>query len=172
MELRGEIRRGYFVAGLSGIQFALPAAVELLAKVNSELAADQEKPVLLSSLDPALPFGGGIDWGRNDLRAMPLRVIRSAANHLILVDGRIVMVCENFFQRLTVLNELSSHKWQSVATMFAEYLKMPPPVKPVNRIEIREINRLPAAESKIADQLMEFGFEKDGDTLILWPSAV
>jgi hypothetical protein len=48
---------------------------------------------------------------------------------------------------------------------------MPPPVQPVNRIEIHEINSLPAAASPIADQLMEFGFEKDGYALILWPSA-
>ena len=30
MELRGELRRGYFVTGLSGIQFALPEVVEAL----------------------------------------------------------------------------------------------------------------------------------------------
>ncbi len=28
MELRGEVRRGYFIAGLSGVQYALPEAVE------------------------------------------------------------------------------------------------------------------------------------------------
>ena len=171
LEWQGEIRRGYFVAGLSGVQFALPAAVELLAKINNEPADGDEKPVLLSSLDPALPFGAGIDWNGNSRPGKPVKVIRSAANHLVLESGRIVMVCENFFQRLTVLSELSSQRWQLVAAMLSEYLKMPPPVKPVNRIEIHEINSLPAAVSPIADQLMEFGFEKDGDTLVLWPSA-
>jgi ATP-dependent Lhr-like helicase len=171
LEWQGEIRRGYFVAGLSGVQFALPAAVELLARINSDPSAGDEKPVLLSSLDPALPFGAGIDWNRSGRPDKPVKVIRSAANHVVLGSGRIVMVCENFFQRLTVLSDLSSQKWQLVAAMFSEYLKMPPPVQPVNRIEIHEINSLPAAASPIADQLMEFGFEKDGYALILWPSA-
>ena len=36
MELRGEIRRGYFVEGLSGMQFALPAAVEELRRLRSD----------------------------------------------------------------------------------------------------------------------------------------
>ena len=56
--------------------------------------------------------------------------------------------------------------------MVSEYLKMPPSVKPVNRIEIHEINGMPAAESPMALQLTASGFEKDGGLLILWPSAV
>jgi ATP-dependent Lhr-like helicase len=171
LEWQGEIRRGYFVAGLSGVQFALPAAVELLFKV-CEPAAGDEEPVLLSSLDPALPFGGGVDWGLSGREDSPVKVMRSAANHVVLVNGRIVLICENFFQRLTVLDELSSHKWRSLTALFAEYLKMPSLVRPVTRIEIHEINDLPAAASPIAGPLKEFGFEKDGTTLILWPSAV
>ena len=172
MEWQGQIRRGYFVAGLSGVQFALPAAVELLAEINSDPASGDENPVLLSSLDPALPFGPGFDWGRNHQQGMPLKITRSAANHLVLADGRIAVVCENFFQRLTVLSRLSSRKWQAVASMVSEYLKMPSSVKPANRIEIHAINGLPAAESPIALQLTASGFEKDGGSLILWPSAV
>ena len=35
-EMRGEIRRGYFVQGLSGMQFALPGAVEHVRRVRTE----------------------------------------------------------------------------------------------------------------------------------------
>src|SRR5205823_2875091 len=34
MELAGEVRRGYFVEGLSGAQFALPEAVQLLQETH------------------------------------------------------------------------------------------------------------------------------------------
>jgi ATP-dependent Lhr-like helicase len=172
LEWQGEIRRGYFVAGLSGVQFALPEAVESLSSVNSESTAGDERPVLLCTLDPALPFGGGIDWRAGGLQDNPARVVRSAANHVVLLNGRIIVLCENFFQRLTVFSELSSAKWQSVAAMFAAYLKMPPIFKPVSRIEIQEINGLPAAANPLAGHLTEFGFENDGGKLILWPSAV
>ena len=35
LELRGEVRRGYFVQGLAGVQFALPAVVEQLRELAS-----------------------------------------------------------------------------------------------------------------------------------------
>jgi hypothetical protein len=143
-----------------------------LAEISGDPAAGDENPVLLSSLDPALPFGPGFDWGRSRQQEKRFKIARSAANHLVLADGRIAVVCENFFQRLTVLSRLSSRKWQAVASMFAEYLKMPSPVRPVSRIAIHEINGLPAAESPMAPQLTSSGFEKDGGSLILWPSAV
>jgi ATP-dependent Lhr-like helicase len=172
LEWQGEIRRGYFVAGLSGVQFALPEAVELLEKVSQAPISGDGNPILLSSLDPALPFGGGIDWGQIDSQGNPLKLIRSASNHLALVDGEIVMVAEKFFQRLSVFQDLSQHTWRLIVNRLREYLKMPYPLKPVNRIEIRQINNLPAAKSPLANLLLETGFEKDGERLVLWPSAI
>jgi len=172
LEWQGEIRRGYFVSGLSGIQFALPEAVELLEKVSQTPTSGDGDPILLSSLDPTLPFGGGIDWGQSDSRGNPLKLIRSASNHLVLVEGEIVMTGENFFQRLWVFKDLSQDTWQLMANRLREYLKMPYPIKPVNRIEIRQINKLPAAECPVAKHLLRTGFEKDGTRLVLWPSAI
>jgi ATP-dependent Lhr-like helicase len=172
LEWQGQIRRGYFVAGLSGVQFALPEAVELLDNVSRRPCDSNANPILLSSLDPALPFGGGVDWGQIDINGNPLQLARSASNHLALVDGEIVLVGENFFQRLRVLKDLSPPAWQRLGQRLREYLKMPDPIKYANRIEIRQINNLAAAESPWADHLLETGFEKDGQRLVLWPSAI
>jgi len=172
LEWQGEIRRGYFVAGLSGVQFALPEAVELLEKLSRTPSSASGNPILLSSLDPALPFGGGIDWGQIDIHGNPLKLVRSASNHLALVDGEIVLVGEKFFQRLSVLKNLSQPTWQRIVQRLREYLKMPDPIKPLNRIEIRQINNLPAVKSPWASHLLETGFEKDGERLVLWPSAI
>jgi ATP-dependent Lhr-like helicase len=49
MELRGEVRGGRFVAGFSGEQFALPAAVDLLREIRRR---GPRHPVLVSSADP------------------------------------------------------------------------------------------------------------------------
>ncbi len=63
MEMRGEVRRGYFVQGLPGLQFALPEAVESLrewtrspgpAPGDGQAADDL---VLLNACDPANLFG-------------------------------------------------------------------------------------------------------------------
>jgi ATP-dependent Lhr-like helicase len=50
MELRGDVRRGYFVSGLAGAQFALPAAVEQLRGAAS---AGNEEFVVIAASDPA-----------------------------------------------------------------------------------------------------------------------
>jgi len=167
-EWRGEIRRGYFVSGLSGVQFALPEALEMLEKFNDTPSLKDDTPVLLSSLDPALPFGGGMDRSLMAANGNPLKIVRSASDHLALVDGEVVMVCENHFQRLFGLKNLSDFMWQATTQLLKNYLKMPYPIKQGNRIEIHQINNLPAAGSPFAENLIDTGFEKDGDKLVLW----
>ena len=168
LEWRGEIRRGYFVSGLSGIQFALPAALEMLEKINKTLSSEDEAPVLLSSLDPALPYGGGMDWGLTDTDGNPVKIVRSASNHLVLVKGEVIVVCENHFERLVTLRNLSETTWQSVIQLLKDYLKIPHPLRKQNRIEIDQINHRPAAEDPVAKGLLDSGFEQDGDKLVLW----
>ena len=55
MELRGEVRGGRFVAGVSGEQFALPESVERLREVRD--AADCEPWIVVSAADPINLFG-------------------------------------------------------------------------------------------------------------------
>jgi ATP-dependent helicase Lhr and Lhr-like helicase len=52
MELRGDVRRGYFVRGLAGAQFALPAAVEQL-RGAAAASGDDEALVVIAASDPA-----------------------------------------------------------------------------------------------------------------------
>jgi len=172
LEWQGEIRRGYFVAGLSGVQFALPEALEMLEKLYRSPGTGDGVPVLLSSLDPALPFGAGVNWGRLDNRGNPLKLVRSVSNHLVLVDGEIVMVGEQFFQRLSVYQDLPQQTWQLIVNKLHGYLKMPEPIKPANRLEIHQIDNLPATKSSVASHLLNSGFEKEGTRLVLWPSAI
>jgi ATP-dependent Lhr-like helicase len=53
MELRGEIRRGYFLEGFSGMQFADPAAVEKIRAVRER----DNRINVLNGCDPANPYG-------------------------------------------------------------------------------------------------------------------
>ncbi len=172
LEWQGEIRRGYFVAGLSGLQFALPEALELLEKITNLSAFPKSRPILLNSLDPALPFGGGIDWGVVDLHGTPQKIMRSPSNHLVLADSRVILYSERYFQRFFVLVDFPQYTWEKLTRMLQTYLKMPYPLKPGNRIEIQQINNHPAAESPFAGHLLKTGFEKDGAKLVLWPSAM
>ncbi len=67
LETLGVARRGYFVEGLGGAQFALPGAVERLRSQPSSGtrvdAPSQEAPALvLAVTDPAQAYGGALPW--------------------------------------------------------------------------------------------------------------
>jgi len=55
MESEGTVRRGYFVDGLGGAQFALPGAVDRLRSAAAGLR-------LLAAGDPANPWGATLPW--------------------------------------------------------------------------------------------------------------
>ena len=87
MEERGQVRRGYFVAGLGAAQFALPGAVDRLRDVRD--AADAElhpenvpAPVVMAATDPAQPWGATINWPPTQGRP-----VRGAGAVVVLVDG-------------------------------------------------------------------------------------
>jgi ATP-dependent Lhr-like helicase len=86
LEERGQVRRGYFVAGLGAAQFALPGAVDRLrsARGIADSALHPEltpAPVILAATDPAQPYGAALDWpespGRPSRTAGAVVVLRS-----------------------------------------------------------------------------------------------
>jgi len=91
MEDAGRIRRGYFVAGLGGAQFAMPAALDLL-RANRE-PAEAPQAVVLAATDPANPYGTLLKWPETDAGtdATPADVGRGATRTVgslvVLVDG-------------------------------------------------------------------------------------
>ncbi len=61
LETLGVCRRGYFIEGLGGAQFALPGAVE---RLRSAGPLDQAPPLVLAATDPAQPYGAALAWPR------------------------------------------------------------------------------------------------------------
>ena len=80
LEDRGQVRRGYFVAGLGAAQFALPGAVD---RLRSARDADADAvPLVLAATDPASPTARR--WPGPTRRGRPARV---AGALVVLVDG-------------------------------------------------------------------------------------
>src|SRR5213079_2574717 len=74
LETLGTARRGYFVEGLGGAQFALAAAVERLRGMRSDEPAG---PLVLAATDPANPYGATLPWPKregDDGKRRPSRV--------------------------------------------------------------------------------------------------
>ena len=87
LEERGQVRRGYFVAGLGAAQFALPGAVDRLRSARDlpdpELHPENAPaPVVLAATDPAQPYGSAISWP-----ASHGRPARSAGASVLLRSG-------------------------------------------------------------------------------------
>lgn len=83
LEESGRIRRGYFLAGMGGAQFALPGAVDRLrAEARREPGAGRPEPevVVLAATDPANPFGAALPWPVKGLQRVP-------GAYLVVVDG-------------------------------------------------------------------------------------
>ena len=90
MEESGRCRRGYFVEGLGGAQFALPGAIERLRQVRE--ADDEPVVTVLPATDPANPYGGALPWP--ELPAVRSRPRRVAGAHVVVVDGHLVLFTE------------------------------------------------------------------------------
>jgi ATP-dependent helicase Lhr and Lhr-like helicase len=60
MEDGGRVRRGYFVAGLGGAQFALPAALDRLRSMREP--GETPHTVIIAATDPANPYGATLKW--------------------------------------------------------------------------------------------------------------
>jgi ATP-dependent Lhr-like helicase len=90
LEMRGEVRRGYFVRGLPGVQFALPEVVEQLrAEATGRRNAD-EPVVILNACDPANRYGaaGEVQTATGE----PLAFARIPSTYLALQEGQPVLL--------------------------------------------------------------------------------
>ena len=154
-EWRGEIRRGYFVEGLSGVQYATEEAASELARLAAQPEASS--PVLfLSTLDPANLYGAGAPLDVELLDGGVARLMRNAGNYLAIRDGRPVLIVEAYGKRLTGLPWASSADINSALKLLTG---LTGPGRRILKVEL--YNGMPAAESPAASRLAELGFVRD-----------
>lgn len=168
MEWRGEVRRGYFVEGLSGVQFALPRAAELLSATPSS----NSKAVILSMIDPAMPFGSGIGISLLDSSGNKIEVARQAGNHLLIVGAKPVIYAENYGLRLWQLANTDEKDVVAALEMLKQFLQLPEALRPRKRIEVEFWNGANITHTPAAAWLQQHGFEIESDKVVLWPSKV
>jgi ATP-dependent Lhr-like helicase len=90
MEEAGKLRRGYFVEGLGGSQFAHPPALDRLRSLRDDSAERAPaRTVVLAAADPANPYGGILAWPRSDDESRT-PFSRAAGAYVVIHDGRLV----------------------------------------------------------------------------------
>jgi ATP-dependent helicase Lhr and Lhr-like helicase len=161
LEMTGQARRGYFVEGLSGVQFALPEAARLLA---GEHRAVRPTCVLLHSLDPANLYGSGapLDIGLLDGGTRPF--LRRPGNWLILRAGQSILIVEQQGKRLTALSTASHDDLAAAVACLPSILGN----ERQRRLTVLEWNGQPVAATAGREMLETVGFVRDYQAMTLY----
>ena len=147
MEETGRIRRGYFVEGLGGSQFALPGAVD---KLRAE--ASLPRIVALAAVDPANAFGVTVPWP-----AGSGRFARQAGAFVVLDGGELRLYLERGGRSmLTQPGVTPAHVAALVGAVRSQ------------RWEITHIDGERAATNPFARALCDAGFERSLKGLVRW----
>jgi ATP-dependent Lhr-like helicase len=149
LEYGGAIRRGWFVRSLSGEQYALPEAVEMLHAARNLIPA-REKPVALSAIDPANPYGAVIPG---------CGIAREAGNVIVLRAGRVIAGLQGRAMITGAGNE-SEVDDESFGAAVAALMTLKP------RITIDSIDGVAALESPRVGILAAMRFHSDGRSLV------
>jgi ATP-dependent Lhr-like helicase len=118
LEARGEVRRGYFVKGLGGAQFALPDAVEWLRAVALE-DASQASYIVMAASDPANAYSLQLELADRD----PLSRPRGPGGLLVTRQGRVAIMVEGRGRRYTVAEWMTPEETAVAKQVLIEHLR-------------------------------------------------
>jgi len=167
LELSGEVRRGYFVEGLSGAQFALPEAARVLQDVAVP-ASTAAPAVLLHSLDPANLYGSGAAFDIPLLDGGTRPMLRRAGNWLVLRAGRPVLLIEQQGRRLTALASASKDDVAAAVGCLPSLCSTDGRPATAHKITVDEWNGNPVTTSEGRELLEAAGFVRDYQGMTLY----
>jgi ATP-dependent Lhr-like helicase len=163
LETLGVCRRGYFVEGMGGAQFALPGAVE-------RLRADPKRDgraLVLAAADPAQPYGAALPWPRREAAdgATLGRPARVGGAYVVLVDEHPVLYVERGGRGLLTLapradGEGQRHELHETDSLRVALEALAEAVRAgrVGKLALERIDGEPAIASALAELLVELGF--------------
>ncbi len=159
LEMLGTARRGYFVEGLGGAQFALPGAVERLRS----LPTADGRYLMLAATDPANPYGAGVAWPKRD-RGGPggRRPSRTPGAYVLLRDGEPLLFVERGGRGILRLRELEDEPLVEAIGELARAAReglLP-------RLAIERLDGEPVIGSRLEEMLIAAGFSRQPRRLV------
>jgi ATP-dependent Lhr-like helicase len=166
MEMTGDVRRGYFVEGLSGAQFALPEAI---GKLQDVAASNDKAPpaVLLHSLDPANLYGSGAAFDVPLLGDETRAFVRRIGNWLVIRNGRPVLLIEQQGRRLTPLADAGRSDVIAAVACLPSLCSSNGAMR-THKLTVDEWNDQPVTKSEGRELLEEAGFVRDYQGMTLY----
>jgi ATP-dependent Lhr-like helicase len=147
LETIGVCRRGYFVEGLGGAQFALPGAVERLRELRAE---DDPEPLVLAAADPAQPYGAAIPWPKR----AGARAARVAGAQVVLLGGEAALFVERGGRTLVPLRDPDEEWLRPAIEALVAHVRG----GGAKRLAVERFDGRPVVETEIMPLLVEAGF--------------
>jgi ATP-dependent Lhr-like helicase len=160
LETLGTARRGYFVEGLGGAQFALPVAVERLRGMRSDEAA---APLVLAVTDPANPHGATLPWPKRDGDDSGRRPSRVPGAYVVMLAAEPVLYVERGGKGLLALREPEDGWLREALEALADAVRR----GRVPRLGLERFDGEPVVGSPVGALLIELGFRQSPRKLTL-----
>jgi ATP-dependent Lhr-like helicase len=149
LETLGLCRRGYFVEGLGGAQFALGGAVERLRELRAR-DGEEEEALVLAAADPAQPYGAALPWPkRADGRAA-----RVAGAYVVLLGGGPALFVERGGRSLVSLRDPEDDWLREALAALVAHVK----AGGAKRLAVERFDGQPVADSEGISLLIDAGF--------------
>jgi ATP-dependent Lhr-like helicase len=159
MEEAGKIRRGYFVDGLGGSQFALPGAVDRLRGLREP----DGRILALAATDPANPYGAALPWpseaGRADSGSG--RTARAAGAFVVLDSGELRLYLERGGRSLLTWGEVTAEHLRALVAAATR----------AGKVELQRVDGVATRQSPLAPVLTAAGFGTTPRGMVVWPRS-
>ena len=162
MEEQGRARRGHFVDGLTGAQFAYPGAVDRLRACRAD-AEERDAPaqatdvVCVPAMDPANPYGTLLPWPEVGGGATPRR---TPGAWLLLLRGRPVLYAGKRFRQLQLFPQTLRDEDGALAAALEALRSLPRGSERSLRV-IEKIDGVAALDSDWLPAFRDAGWERD-----------
>jgi ATP-dependent Lhr-like helicase len=158
LETLGVCRRGYFIEGMGGAQFALPGAVERLRALPAQSGeSERGRALVLAAADPAQPYGAALPWPKR-AEGQP-RLARVAGAYVVLVSDEPALYVERGGRSLVTLSGAGArHDPERVREALAALAEAVRAGR-VGKLALERIDGESAVVSELADPLVELGFQ-------------
>jgi ATP-dependent Lhr-like helicase len=160
LETLGTARRGYFVEGLGGAQFALPAAIERLRTMRTDEPAGA---LVLAVTDPANPYGATLPWPKRESDDSGRRPSRVPGAYVVTLDAEPVLYAERGGKALLALRDPEDGWLRPALEALAEAVRR----GRIPRLGLERFDGEPVVGSEIGALLIELGFRQGPRRLTL-----
>jgi len=156
LETLGICRRGYFIEGMGGAQFALPGAVERLRAAPVPDTSEAKRTLVIAAADPAQPYGAALAWPKREgTKARPARV---AGAYVVLVADEPVLYVERGGRGLVTLAHAAAAREGDPTREALTALAGAVRAGRVGKLALERIDGEPAIAAGLAETLVELGF--------------